>query len=287
MKKNISNALRYLAFIFLAWAMVAGTTPAQARDYLLLQTTSSVQDSGLLDFLLPQFTKDTGIKVHAVSLGSGVALASAARGEADIAITHSPKLEKQYEEQGYFSKRKKLFWNDFIIVGPPFVADKFLSVKTAPAAFKLIAKNKFLFFSRADKSGTHSKELEIWDKANLNPKTFDKSWYKELGQPMGKTLQSAIAVNAIALCDLATFAKSNVKDYVVLFKKKDLGHEKPDSLLKNDYSIILIDKNKFPNLEHEKAKAFFEWMYNKDGTGRGQTLATQYRINDKQVFFKY
>ncbi len=273
--------------VVVALILIALSNIAVARDYLLLQTTSSVEDSGLLRYILPKFTKETGIKVKAVSLGSGLALAAAARGEADVAITHSPKLEKEYESKGLFSNRQRLFWNDFIVVGPPALAPQFAKSKNVEEAFKAIEKNKILFFSRGDNSGTYNKELEIWSKVGLDPKKFDSAWYKLLGQPMGKTLQSAIAVNAVTLSDLATFSKSNVRDYVILFKSRAIDDKTPDKLLKNDYSIILISSKKFPQLEHEKAQKFFDWMYNKDQTAPGQTLARAYRIKGKQVFFQY
>ncbi|MCX8516025.1 MAG: substrate-binding domain-containing protein [Alphaproteobacteria bacterium] len=248
---------------------------ADARDYLLLQTTTSVDDSGLLAFILTAFTKDTGIKVKAVSLGSGLALAAAARGEADALITHSPALEKEYQAKGLFSKREKLFWNEFVVVGPPTLQDQFTKFKNGQQAFGYIAKKKLLFFSRGDNSGTHNKERDIWKKAKLDSNKFDHTWYKETGQGMGKTLQSAIAVNAITMSDIATFAKSDVKNYVVLFRN--------DNMLRNDYSIITMNKEKFPNLDHEKAAKFFMWML----SPRGQAIAMDYKINGKQMFFSY
>ncbi|MGI9461487.1 MAG: substrate-binding domain-containing protein [Alphaproteobacteria bacterium] len=283
----LSLVIKTIQVIFLSHLIFASPVLASSRDYLLLQTTSSLEDSGLLAYILPQFTKETGIKVKAVSLGSGLALAAAARGEADIAITHSPKLEKQYEDKGFFSKRKQLFWNDFIVVGPPHLTTTFNKSKNVKAVFRHIAKQQLLFFSRGDNSGTHNKEIEIWQKINKQPKKFKKSWYKELGQPMGKTLQSAIAVNAITLCDRATFLKSNHRDYVILFKDLSVNNNKPNKILKNNYSIILINDKKFLNINSIRAKKFFDWMYQKNNTGRGQILASNYRINNQQVFFQY
>ena len=176
-----------------------GADPASRN--VILSTTTSTQDSGLLDVLVPLFEKQTGYSVKTVSVGTGQALALAARGDADVALVHAPSLEKKYVADGKLLNRRLVMYNDFVIIGPKEDPAKIKSAKTALGALKLIEQSKSPFVSRGDNSGTHNLEKSLWKEAGIQPKG---GWYIEAGQGMGATLGIANERNAYTITDRGT-----------------------------------------------------------------------------------
>jgi tungstate transport system substrate-binding protein len=235
----------------LALLATAGDAVAQtpASRTLILSTTTSTQDSGLLDVLVPMFERATGYSVKTISVGTGQALALAARGEADVTLAHAPTLEKKYVEEGKMSNRRLVMYNDFVVIGP---AEDPARVKGLPAAEALrkIAAADARFVSRGDKSGTHALELALWKQAGLEPKG---SWYVESGQGMGQTLLVANERKAYALTDRGT--------YLALQKRVDLPIllEKDRALL-NIYSVMEVNPANGPRVNAAGGKAFADFM---------------------------
>ncbi len=221
---------------------------------LRLTTTTSVNDSGLLEYLRPYILEEANINLEIVSLGSGAALEAGKRGDADVLLVHSPAAEKTFVDEGYGIKRSTFMYNFFVIVGPSGDPVQIKDLSAADA-FKKIESAKSPFISRGDKSGTHSKEKAIWKLAGLDAEVVsaDTSFYVSAGSGMGATLTMASEKQAYTLTDLATFL--SMKDKLSL---KVIVSESPD--LKNDYSIIVINPDKVANVDVETAKAFERWM---------------------------
>jgi tungstate transport system substrate-binding protein len=221
----------------------------QAKDIILATTTSTV-DSGLLDMLVPVFEKQTGYRVKTISVGTGQALAMGEKGEADVLLVHAPDSEKKLVDAGVVSNYQLVMHNDFIVVGP---ADDPAGIKDKPSvdAFKAIAEKKALFISRGDDSGTHKKELSIWKKTELTPK--GEPWYQETGQGMGATLLMASEKNAYSLADRGTYLaqKTNLKLAIL---------SQGDPSLLNIYHVMEVNVEKFDKVNAKGAKAFVEFM---------------------------
>ena len=219
---------------------------------LILATTTSTQDSGLLDVLIPLFETETGYKVQTVAVGSGQAMQMGQAGNADVLLVHSPSAEKQFMTDGWGKDRALVMHNDFIIVGP---ADDPVKIKglSATDAFKAIATTHGLFVARADKSGTSTKELGMWTKAELDPATEKPAWYIETGQGMGATLTIASEKAGYTLTDRATFLanKANLQLEILV---------EGDKSLLNVYHVITVNPDKWPKVNYEGATAFFKFI---------------------------
>jgi tungstate transport system substrate-binding protein len=217
---------------------------------IILSTTTSTQDSGLLDVLVPLFEKQTGYSVKTVSVGTGQALTLAAKGDADVALVHAPSLEKQYVAEGKLINRRLVMYNDFVIIGPKDDPAKIKSAKTAVAALKLIEQAKSRFVSRGDNSGTHNLEKSLWKEAGIEPKG---AWYIESGQGMGATLGIANERNAYAITDRGT--------YLALGKRVSLPIlVEGDRLLLNIYSVMEVNPANGPRINTTGGKAFADFM---------------------------
>jgi tungstate transport system substrate-binding protein len=238
--------LAALALLATAGAAVAQTSASRT---VIVSTTTSTQDSGLLDVLVPMFEKATGYSVKTISVGTGQALALAARGEADVTLAHAPALEKKYVEEGKMSNRRLVMYNDFVVIGP---ADDPARVKGLPAAeaLKKIAAAEARFVSRGDKSGTHALELALWKQAGVEPKG---SWYVESGQGMGQTLLIANERKAYALTDRGTYLAFQKRvDLPILVEK--------DRALLNIYSVMEVNPANGPRVNAAAGKAFADFM---------------------------
>ena len=217
---------------------------------IILSTTTSTQDSGLLDVLVPLFEKQTGYSVKTISVGTGQALTLAAKGDADVALVHAPSLEKQYVAEGKLINRRLVMYNDFVIIGPKDDPAKIKSAKTAVAALKLIEQAKSRFVSRGDNSGTHNLEKSLWKEAGIEPKG---AWYIESGQGMGATLGIANERNAYAITDRGT--------YLALGKRVNLPIlVEGDRLLLNIYSVMEVNPANGPRINTTGGKAFADFM---------------------------
>lgn len=245
MKKLISVLL---VSVFLLSSCKAA--PAQKPDLLLVSTTST-QDSGLLDVLMPAFTAQTGYNVQLIAVGSGQALKLGEQGNADVILLHSPAAEKEFIANGFGSDRRLVMHNDFVIVGPPSDPAALHSQPTLDSVFKKIFSSASTFVSRGDESGTHVKELALWKQAGLDP--YGQPWYLETGQGQGATLSVASEKGGYALTDRATFLayQANV-ELAILFEG--------DASLLNVYHVITINPEKFPNMNLEGARAFADFI---------------------------
>jgi tungstate transport system substrate-binding protein len=237
--------------LILAGLLPSAPPPAEAQSTtVILATTTSTQDSGLLDVLVPRFEKQTGLTVKTISVGTGQALALAARGEADVTLAHAPGLERKYVDEGKMSNRRLVMYNDFVVIGPPDDPAKVKGMSKAIDALKRIAESRSRFVSRGDKSGTHALELALWKQAGIEPKG---AWYIESGQGMGQTLGIANDRRAYTLTDRATFlAFQRRVDLPILIEK--------DRPLLNIYSVMEVNPANGPRVNPKGGKAFADFM---------------------------
>jgi len=251
MPKKLIAGLCLAALISPAFA--EGAKPVKNKT-IILATTTSVQDTGLLDVLIAAFQKKSGYLVKAIAVGSGQAMQLGKTGEADLLWVHSPDDEKQFVEEGYGTDRTTFMYNDFVVLGPASDPAKIKSEKKVADAFAKIASSGALFISRGDKSGTHKKELKLWEAAKVKP-AADK--YVEAGQGMAAVVGMANEKEAYVLADRSTF----------LSLKKNLTLQilsEGDELLLNRYSLILVNTEKFPKVNAEGARIFFDYLLSKD-----------------------
>jgi len=244
-----------------------------AEGSLRLATTTSVENSRFLDFLLPAFQKETGIRVDVIALGTGAALALGRKGDVDALLVHAPAQEERFMQEGYGVSRANIMYNDFLLVGPESDPAGVRFAPTIQEGFTRIARARAPFLSRGDGSGTHSKEKEIWNKAGILPQG---SWYKEGGQGMEALLRMASDMKAYTLTDSATWAFLREK-----LSLKTLYRNQNESILKNFYSLILVNPERFPPVAFSKARAFLEWINSPEGRQKIQS----YTIRGEQVFF--
>ena len=250
---NRPTYLRWGLALATALSSTLLTAVPPTEKAIILATTTSTQDSGLLDELIPLFEKQTGYVVKTIAVGSGQAIAMGKRGEADVLLVHSPEAEKALVADGAGIHRRIVMHNDFVLVGP--AADPAgLAKRTAAEAFQRIAGSKSLFLSRGDNSGTHAQELKIWKLAGLAPE--GQPWYQQTGQGMGQTLAIAAEKKAYTLSDRGT--------YLALQKKLGLPilHE-GDPSLRNVYHVIEVNPTRFPKVNATGSRAFADFLVSK------------------------
>lgn len=263
---RLSGILTTALIISLSLVTVA-TLPAQTiKKSIILATTTSTQDSGLLDTLVPLFEKENGYPVKTVAVGSGQAMKMGEKGEADVLLVHSPDAEKKFMAAGFGSSRRLVMHNDFIIVGPADDPAGLRSAVNSADAMKRLAAQKTLFISRGDNSGTHAKENSLWKAAGINAE--GQSWYQQTGLGMGQTLQVAAEKRAYTLTDRATFlAMKKILRLKLLYEK--------DNSLLNIYHIIEVNPTKWPRVNSSGGKAFAEFML----SGKVQALIGKFGID--------
>ena len=267
------DALRLALAVFASLALAASMSRA-ADDFIIVQSTTSTQNSGLFEHILPLFTKKTGIEVRVVAVGTGEALKNAENGDGDVVFVHSEPDEEKFVADGWGVKRYPVMYNDFIIVGPADDLAKIAGLKQAPDALKKIAETRAPFASRADDSGTHKAELKLWEEAGVDPKASSGSWYLETGSGMGATLNTAVGKQAYALTDRGTWlAFANKDGFKVLVEG--------DDKLFNQYGVILVNPAKHPNVKAKEGQAFIDWLTSSEG----QTAISSYKIDGQQLFF--
>jgi tungstate transport system substrate-binding protein len=248
MKNRIVVCLASILFLLVSGLTAWSAEPAIRN--LILSTTTSTQDSGLLDVLVPLFEKQSGYTVKTVAVGTGQALALAAKGDADVVLVHAPSLEKQYVADGKLMNRRLVMYNDFVIIGPKSDPANIRATKSAPAALKLIAQKNAPFVSRGDNSGTHILEKSLWKSAGVEPAG---SWYMESGQGMGATLTIANERNAYAITDRGTYLAFHNRIGLPIL----LEHDRP---LLNIYSVIEVNPANGPRINSIGGKAFADFM---------------------------
>ena len=261
---------RYSLMLFLAsFAPIS----ALSDDKILLQSTTSTLNSGLYDSLLPQFTKDTGIMVHVIAVGTGKALANGRNCNGDALLIHSTADEIAFVDGGYGLYRKDVMYNDFVIIGPSDDPAGLGQTDDISTALIAIATSRSVFASRADDSGTHKTELRLWQTASYDPAPASGTWYLETGTGMGATLNLAVEKQAYALSDRATWlAFANKQNHVVLFEG--------DKNLFNQYGIIPIAKTACPSAKQALAVRFANWLT----ADKGQKAIRSYKKAGNQLF---
>ncbi len=242
--------------LLLLFLFAFAKTTLALEETIILATTTSVENSGLLSYLLPIFEEKTGIKVRVVARGTGAAIEMGKRGDADLLLVHAKELEIEAVEQGYFVDRHEIFYNDFVIVGPTSDPAQVGSAKSAIDAIRRIASTQSLFVSRADESGTHLKEMQLWERMGINPKR--QKWYLEAGQSMEKTLRIANEKGAYTLTDRATWLTIKEElELSLLFQG--------DSLLFNQYSVMAVSPKRHKHVKYDEAMAFINWIISEEG----------------------
>ncbi len=242
----------------------APASPAASGCELRLSTTTSTQDSGLLDFILPDFQKKFNCKVDVIAVGTGQAIAIGQKGDADVLLVHARAQEDAFVAAGDAKERFDVMHNDFIVVGPPSDPAKISGTPKAADAFKAIAAAQATFASRGDKSGTNTKELSIWASAGITP-TKQMSWYNALGQGMGETLLFSNQQNAYTLTDRGTWlaTKDKLPNLVVLLGGNNIDENSDKSLL-NPYGVMAVNPDKHPGVNYTMAMNFVNWITSPD-----------------------
>lgn len=244
------------------------------EKFITLQSTTSTENSGFYDYILPKFFKKTGIKVRVVSVGTGQALKNAANGDGDILITHSKPDETKFVEEGLGLYRHDLMYNDFVFVGPHEHMNSKDRANSLTYFLKKISRSRLTFFSRGDDSGTHKKELKLWESVSLKPYQIRGTWYKETGSGMGNTLNIAAALDAITLTDRATWISfKNKSNLAVIFENH------PD--LFNQYGLVLVKPRGSDKAKFENAKIFCNWLLGSEG----KRVINAFRKHGEQLFF--
>jgi len=264
------------AGLILAFALAATvSTGAQAQDkFIIVQSTTSTANSGLLDYILPMFQEKTGIEVRVVAVGTGQAIKNAQNGDGDVLLVHAKPAEEKFVAEGYGVKRFDLMYNDFVFVGPAGDPAGVGGGDDALAALQGIAAKKALFASRGDDSGTHKKELALWKAAGLDPSADSGTWYRETGSGMGATLNAAVGMGAYTMSDRATWISfKNKGDFKIVVEG--------DDDLFNQYGVILVNPEKFANVKAAEGQAFIDWLLSKEG----QDAIASFKVDGQQLFF--
>ncbi len=259
-----------LALLFVA----AASAPALAEDRsIVVASTTSTQDSGLFGYILPIFKAKTGIEVKVIAQGTGQALDTARRGDADVVFVHAKPQEEKFLAEGFGVKRFDVMYNDFVLVGPKSDPAG-VKGQDIVAAFQTIKSKGAPFVSRGDRSGTHTAELALWKQAGIDIAAAKGPWYRDIGQGMGAALNTAGAMNAYVLSDRGTW---------ISFKNRgdlDIVVE-GDKRLFNQYGVMLVNPDKHPHVKKELGQAFVDWLISADG----QATIANYRIGGQQLFF--
>lgn len=267
-KKQLQSLLLGL---FMTITLAAAADNSRLSDPLIrLATTTSTENSGLLNHLLPVFQAASGYKVHVIAVGTGKALRMGQDGDVDIVLVHAPEAEISFVDAGYGDQRHAVMYNDFVLVGPGDDPAKINTAANITAAMENIAAAQSLFISRGDDSGTHKKEQQLWKNSGVKA---DNSWYREAGQGMGKVIQIATELDAYTLTDRGTWLtyrdKSTLK---ILFEG--------DKALHNPYGIIAVSNTRYPDINHRGALALITWIRSQ----QAQQLISDYRIDNTRLF---
>jgi tungstate transport system substrate-binding protein len=254
---------------------LAVSAPATAQDkFIIVQSTTSTQNSGLFDYMLPIFTDKTGIEVRVVAVGTGQAIKNAQNCDGDVLFVHAKPAEEKFVAEGYGVARSDVMYNDFVIVGPAGDPAGVAGSTDVTGSLARIKEAKAPFASRGDDSGTHKAELRLWKAAGVDPAADSGGWYRETGSGMGATLNTAVGMNAYALTDRATWiAFGNKGDFKVAVEG--------DERMFNQYGIILVNKEKCPSVKADPGQTFVDWVLSDEG----QKVIADYKQNDQQLFF--
>ncbi len=267
--------LRTLASIAMGLALLASpSVHAQSSPFIVMASTTSTEQSGLFGHLLPAFTQRTGIAVRVVALGTGQALAVAARGDADLLFVHDRPAEESFVAEGLGLSRRDVMYNDFVIVGPIADPAAVSGLRDVARALHKIAESRQPFLSRGDKSGTHAAELRYWRDAGIDARSGQGGWYKEVGSGMGPTLNIAASLNGYALTDRATWLNFRNRGALGVLVEGD-------PRLFNQYGVIVVNPARHPHVKASLAQTFADWVLSREGQG----VIAAYKIGGEQLFF--
>ena len=248
--------------------------PFAADDHILVQSTTSTQNSGLFDSILPVFTEKTGIEVRVVAVGTGQAIRNAANGDGDVLFVHARPAEEKFVADGDGVERFDVMYNDFVIVAPAADPAGVAGMKDVAAALEAIAGAEAPFASRGDDSGTHKAELRLWNDAGVDVAAASGGWYRETGSGMGATLNTGVGLGAYVLTDRATWISfGNKGDFAI--------DVEGDDELFNQYGVILVNPEKCPSVKQAEGQAFIDWLL----SAEGQNDIRGFQVDGQQLFF--
>jgi tungstate transport system substrate-binding protein len=271
--RAVGRALPSL-LVAMAVPLVAVPSARAQSESLVMASTTSTEQSGLFGYLLPKLSAATGVQVKVVAVGTGQALDTARRGDADMLLVHDPAAEKKFVDEGSGIERKEVMYNDFIVIGPKQDPAGIKGMKSTTEALAKIAKAGAPFVSRGDKSGTHGAELRLWKAANVSPPASGTGWYEESGSGMGPTLNIASAKGAYVLSDRGTWLNfKNRGDLAILVEG--------DPILFNQYAVILTNPRKHPHVKEAAARKVANWLV----SAEGQKAIGDYKLNGEPLFF--
>ena len=269
----MKKMIRKLLLTTLTALSITSLSVSAQEKSIVVSSTTSTEQSGLFNYLLPIFKMKTGIEVKVVAVGTGQALDIGRRGDADVVFVHDKPAEEKFVEEGYSTKRYEVMYNDFVLIGPKSDPAKVGGGKDIQAAFQKISAAQTPFVSRGDKSGTHAAELRYWKGAGITVSP-SQSWYTETGSGMGPALNTASAMNGYILADRGTWLSfKNRGDLVILVQG--------DPKLFNQYGVMLVNPAKFPHVKKAQGQEFIDWLISRNG----QDVIASYKIDGEQLFF--
>ena len=270
MNNKIAKGL-FAAFTFIIFPSVESVAE---EKFVTVASTTSTQNSGLFDEILPAFEKQSGIDVRIVAVGTGQAIRMAKNGDADILFVHHKPSEIAFVKEGFGVERFDVMYNDFIVVGAKSDPAGIIGLTSVSQAFGRIAGSKSSFISRGDDSGTNKRELSLWRIAKINPEKSSGTWYHEIGAGMGAALNTASAKNAYTLSDRGTWLSFKNKANLAILLEGDKN-------MLNPYGVILVNPRKYPHVKAKDGQAFIDWLISKEG----QKAIDGYKIDGQQLFF--
>jgi len=248
-------------------------TEAADDNFIVVASTTSTQNSGLFDHILPKFTEETGIEVRVVAVGTGQAIRLARAGDADVLLVHHRPSEEKFVAEGFGVERHDVMYNDFVVVGPKDDPAGIAGMKDVAAALSKVAGEEAVFVSRGDDSGTHKKEMGLWRDAGVDAAEASGSWYRESGSGMGATLNTAAAMSGYALTDRGTWLSFKNRDDLEILVEGD-------ERLFNPYGVILVDEKKHSSVKTEQGQKFVNWLV----SPTGQSAIAEFKVNGEQLF---
>jgi len=259
----------------IGWLLVWAAFPAAAEPpFITVASTTSTEESGLFGYLLPAFTRETGIDVRVVAVGTGQALKIGERGDCDVVFVHDRPAELAFIEHGFGIDRREVMYNDFILVGPASDPARIDGGNDIVAALRKIADAKAPFVARGDDSGTSKAELRFWKEAGLDPKIIGTDWYRDTGSGMGPTLNTAAAMDGYTLSDRGTWLNFKNRQNLKLVVRGDRR-------LFNQYGVMLVNPARYPSVKQDLGSKFINWLT----SPTGQKTIADYKINGEQLFF--
>jgi tungstate transport system substrate-binding protein len=254
--------------------VLAASAAVAPEPFITVASTTSTEESGLFGYLLPAFTKETGIQVRVVAVGTGQALRIGERGDCDVVFVHDTPSELAFVEHGFGIDRREVMYNDFILVGPKSDPAHVDGGKDIVVAFRKVADAEAPFVARGDDSGTSKAEMRLWKEAGINPKTAGGGWYRDTGSGMGPTLNTAAAMDGYTLSDRGTWLSFKNKQNLTIVVEGDRR-------LFNQYGVMLVNPAKHPHVKQDLGRKFIDWLT----SASGQKTIADYKINGAQLFF--